>query len=221
MSKVFIVIPAYNEEKTIAQVIEDLLRENYTNVVVVDDGSEDKTSQIIADYPVYVCEHKINCGQGASLRTGTEFALSQNAEIIVHFDADGQHQVKDIKKFVESMEKGYDIAIGSRFLNENQQIPFTKKYFILKPAILVNWFFCGMKLTDAHNGFRALNKNAAEKIKITQNRMAHNTEIPAEIVRNNLKFKEIPVNIVYREYGQNLRAGIDIILDLLKTKIIK
>ncbi len=220
MSKVFIVIPAYNEEKTITRVIEDLLNLNYKDIVIIDDGSADKTSEIISSYPVYFCQHKLNCGQGAALRTGTEFALRNNADIIVHFDADGQHQVADIVKFTQAIEQGYDIAIGSRFLNSKQDIPFTKKYFILKPGRLVNWYFSGLKLSDAHNGFRALNRQAAEKIKITQNRMAHNTEIPAEIVRNNLKYTEIPVEIVYTEYGQSLKGGIDIIIDLLKQKLL-
>ncbi len=220
MNKVFIVIPAFNEEKTIAKVIEDLLNLNYTNIALIDDGSTDETIQIASEYPIDICCHKRNCGQGAALRTGTEYALSNGADIIIHFDADGQHQVKDIEKFVNKIEDGYDIAIGSRFLNSNQKIPFTKKYFILKPGRMVNWFFSGLKLTDAHNGFRALNRQAAKNIKINQNRMAHNTEIPAEIVRHDLKYAEISVDIIYTEYGQNLKGGINIIIDLLKQKLL-
>ncbi len=220
MSKIFIVIPAYNEEKTIAKVIEGLLQENYNNIVIVNDGSADCTSKIVLNYPVYLLTHNINRGQGAALRTGTEFAVKQGADIVIHFDGDGQHQVKEIDDFVEKINQGFDIAIGSRFLSGAKNIPFTKKYLIHKPAILVNWFFSGLKLTDAHNGFRALNRHAAKKIKITQNRMAHNTEIPAEIVKRKLNFTEVPVEVIYTEYGQGFGGGIKIILDLLKQKIL-
>ncbi|HUT21859.1 MAG TPA: glycosyltransferase family 2 protein [Candidatus Bipolaricaulota bacterium] len=219
MSKVIIVLPAYNEEKTIAAVIEDLLRADFQEIVAIDDGSSDNTLEVLKKYPVHCLAHKINCGQGASLRTGTEMALALGADIIVHFDADGQHQVKDIEKFVEAIESGHDIAIGSRFFGENQNIPFTKKWFILKPGILFNWFFTGLKLTDAHNGFRAMSRLAAQKIKITQNRMAHNTEIPSEIFRHGLKYAEVPVEIIYKEYGQTFRGGINIIVDLIKHKM--
>jgi len=220
MSSIFIVIPAFNEEKTIANVIENLLQANYSNIIIVDDGSADQTLKIVKKYPVYLCKHAINCGQGAALRTGNELALKKNADIIVHFDADGQHKVEEIQSFIKAIESGYDIAIGSRFLSVKQNIPFTKKYFIHKPAIFINWFFSGLKLTDAHNGFRALNRLAARKIHITQNRMAHNTEIPAEIVKHKLKHTEIPVEVIYKEYGQGLRGGINIIFDLLKQKIL-
>lgn len=217
---VFIVIPAYNEQKRIEQVIKDLLTFGYENIVVINDGSTDQTEQIIKKYPVHFLEHAINLGQGAALSTGTQYALEQGAEIIIHFDSDGQHQAQEIKKFVAKIKEGHDAVLGSRFLHEKQHIPWSKKYFILKPAIWVNFLLTGLKLSDAHNGFRALNRQAAQKIRITQNRMAHNTEIPAEINFHNLKYTEIPVEIKYFEYGQNWKSGIKIIFDLLKQLII-
>ncbi|MFZ5365542.1 MAG: glycosyltransferase family 2 protein [Patescibacteria group bacterium] len=220
--KTYIVIPAYNEEKTIGRVIEDLLRESYEHIVVVDDGSSDDTRGIIGRYPVSLCRHRLNCGQGAALRTGTDFALRQNADIIIHFDADGQHQVKDIRKFVEKIMQGYDIVIGSRFLGASyKNIPLSKRYLIHKPARLFNRLLTGIKLTDAHSGFRAVSREAAEKIKITINRMAHNTEIPAEVIRHRLRYAEVPVDVVYHEYGQNLFDAFEILADLLKHRILK
>ena len=91
--KIFVVIPAFNEEKRIAQVLTELSNFSY-QVVVVDDSSSDKTSQVASQFQVAVLQHKINRGQGAALRTGTDYAISKAADIIVHFDADGQFLVK-------------------------------------------------------------------------------------------------------------------------------
>lgn len=217
---IFIIIPAYNEEKTIGDVIVSLLEAGYQNIVVVNDGSTDKTAQAVESYPVYLINHIVNLGQGAALRTGTDFVLEKGADIIVHFDADGQHQAKDIEKLVAAINSGYDLGLGSRFLGGRQSIPWSKKYFILKPGIIFNWIFTGLKLTDAHNGFRALSRLAAQKIKITQNSMAHSTEIPAEIKKHNLNFMEVPVDILYQNYGQGLSGGVKIIFDLLKKNFL-
>ena len=216
----YIVIPAYNVEKWLDQVIEGLLRLGYNNIIVVNDASTDSTAEIIARHPVISVEHLVNLGQGAALATGTRFALEAGADIIVHFDGDGQHCPEDIALFEEKIAAGFDTVFGSRFQHTEQQIPWTKKFFILKPAIFVNWFFSGINLTDAHNGFRALSRAAAEKINISQDRMAHATEIPAEVVRQKLSYTEVPVKIIYHHYGQNFRGGLRIIWDLVKEKIL-
>ena len=218
MDQVFIVIPAYNESDSLKQVLVDLLAINYRHIVIVDDGSSCPVSEIIRDFPVHIVTHSLNLGQGAALRTGTEYALQNGAEIVVHFDADGQHRAAEIADLVQVIAEGYDVALGSRFLHARQHVPKTKKYFILKPAIYVNWLFSGLKLSDAHNGFRALSRHAAGKIIIEQNRMAHGTEIVAEIKKHNLKFKEVPVEIIYHEYGQNFSGGIKVVMDLIKQK---
>jgi len=218
--KTFIVIPAYNEEKRIGQVIQDLLGSGYENIVVVNDASSDKTDVIVKNCAVDCIDHIVNLGQGASLRTGTQYAVDQGADVVVHFDSDGQHQVKDIEKFTEKISDGYDVVIGSRYLGSQENIPFSKKYFIHKPGVWVNWILTGLKLTDAHNGFRAMNRNSAQKIRITQDRMAHASEIPAEIKFHDLKHAEVPVDIIYHEYGQNLRGGITVVVDFVKQKLI-
>jgi polyprenyl-phospho-N-acetylgalactosaminyl synthase len=217
--KIFVVIPAYNEEKSIAAVIESLLLKNYRDIVVINDGSKDNTAEVVKKYPVYYLEHFVNLGQGAALQTGNEFALARGADVIVHFDADGQLKVDDISRFLEKINQGFDVVIGSRFLSDKQNIPFAKKYFILKPGIVINWLFSGLKLSDVHNGFRVFTGSAAVKLKITQNRMAHATEIPALILRHKLKHAEVPVEIIYNEFGQGFWGGLKIVWDLLKVNI--
>lgn len=214
--KTFIVIPAYNEAKTIAQVIEKLLNQNYDNIIVVNDGSSDETAEVVKNFPVHLINHAVNLGQGAALQTGNEYALEMGADAIVHFDADDQMKVDDIKKFLDGLQTGYQVVLGSRYLSGNNKIPFLKKYLIHKPGIWVNWLFTGLKLTDVHCGFRALTSSAASKIKIRQNNMAHASEINALIKKYGLSYKEVPVEVTYHKFGQGLRGGFKIIIDLIK-----
>lgn len=219
--KMFVVIPAYNEQTKIAKVVSEV-KQYSAHVVVVDDASSDNTASLAKQQGATVLSHVINRGQGAALQTGNEFALLHGAEIIVHFDADGQHQAKDITKVVQPIqEEGVDIVLGSRFLlKTSNQIPWTKRFFILPIARWVNFFFTGLPLTDGHNGWRALSRAAAQKIVITQDRMAHNTEIPMLIKKHRFSYKEVPVEVVYHEYGQGFFDGIKILFDLLKQKLL-
>jgi polyprenyl-phospho-N-acetylgalactosaminyl synthase len=219
--KVWIVIPAYNEEKNIESVIKELL-EITSNIVVVNDCSQDKTKEILDSLPIHSLQHMINRGQGAALQTGTELALNNGAQVIVHFDSDGQMQVKDIYKMIEPiLNNQADICLGSRFIDNKSKVPWTKKWFILKPALIFHWVFTGLKLSDAHCGFRALSRMAAQKIIITQDGMAHATEILDQIRINDLKHKEIPVEILYNEYGQRFQNGFKILRDLFFSKLFK
>jgi len=218
---VWIVVPAHNEQENIFGVIKSL-QELTPNIVVINDASNDRTEDIVSSLGVYLLNHLVNRGQGAALQTGTEFALERGAKIIVHFDADGQMQAKDIYRIINPiLDKQADIVFGSRFLDKKSKMPWTKKYFILKPAIIFNWFFTGIKLSDAHNGFRALSDVAARAIKISQDGMAHATEILDRVRAHDLNFTEVPVEIVYNQYGQKFSSGFKIIRDLIFAKIFR
>jgi glycosyltransferase involved in cell wall biosynthesis len=205
--KVFIVIAAYNEEHSIPKVISELRKAGYTEIVVVDDGSKDKTFKAALNAGATVLQHIVNRGQGAALKTGINYAVGQGAGIIVTFDADGQHRVEDIPAMLKPVASGkYDVTFGSRFLTKKSQenVPFVRKV-LLKTGVIIVWLFYGVKMTDAHNGFRAISRKAAEKIKITSDRMAHASEIVEEVHRNKLKYKEVPVVIRYTE--ETLKKG--------------
>ncbi len=197
----YIVIPAYNEEKSVGKVIKELRENNYKNIIVIDDGSKDKTYNAAKRAKAEVLRHVINRGQGAALKTGIDYALKKKADIIVTFDADGQHSVKDIKKLVEPVKNNkVDVALGSRFLKKNKNTPFIRKLF-LKGGALVIFLMYGIKLTDSHNGFRALSRKAAEKIDIKSDGMEHASEILEQIKKKRLKYKEVPVTIKYTNYS--------------------
>lgn len=200
---VFVVIPAYNEGRAIRPVVQSLLALTYS-VVVIDDGSGDDTWEILNSLPVYAVRHPVNLGQGAALQTGMTFALRQGARIIVHFDADGQHNAEDIETLLEPIRTGdADVVLGSRFLrgSDIQAVPRARR-LLLKGAIIATWLATGVRLSDAHNGFRALTKEAAEKIRLRDNRFAHATEIIAQIRRLKLRYTERPVTIVYSDYSK-------------------
>lgn len=220
----WVVIAAYNEGKVIKQVIENLIIE-WPNVVVVDDGSSDATAEQARDAGALVIKHPVNLGQGAALATGIQFCVEISAEYIVTFDADGQHHVEDIYSLVaKASEPDVDIVIGSRFLGHTENMP-AKKKLVLKAAVLFTRLTTGLKVTDAHNGFRCLTLAAAKKIEIKQNRMAHASEILDEIAKHKLKVSEMPVTITYTEYsiakGQKISNSINILIELLLERLHK
>lgn len=204
--KIFIVIAAYNEGKSIAKVISGLKKAGYNNIVVVDDGSKDNTYEMIIKSGVHALHHIVNRGQGAALKTGIDYALDNGADIIVTFDADGQHRVEDIPAMITPIiKKECDATIGSRFLTKSK-MPLMRR-ITLKIGVMIMWLFYGLKMTDAHNGFRALSRNAAKKIDITSDRMEHASQIIEEIHMKKIKYKEIPVTIKYTAYSMNKGHG--------------
>jgi glycosyltransferase involved in cell wall biosynthesis len=204
MRDTYIVVAAYNEEKKIKNVIQSLNQEGYNNIVVVDDGSDDNTYKEAKAANAIVLKHIINRGQGATLQTGMTYALIDGAEYLVHFDADGQHNPKEIKQILEPLISGeVEATLGSRFLKK-QKIPFKRK-IMLKGAIFLMWLFYRARLTDTHNGFRGFSREAAKKVIMTTDRMEHASEIIELIKKRNIKYKEVPVTIKYTK--ESLEEG--------------
>ncbi|PIP29440.1 glycosyl transferase [Candidatus Kuenenbacteria bacterium CG23_combo_of_CG06-09_8_20_14_all_36_9] len=224
-NNIFIILPAFNEAQNISATLNDLLKYNY-QIIVVDDGSKDNTSELAKKFPVKILRHEINRGQGAALATGTIYALKNGAEIIAHFDADGQFLAEEISLLIEPIIKDQaDIVLGTRFhtnqkISTNSKMPWLKRKIIHPCARFLNYFFTGLKLTDVHCGLRAMNRLAAEKIQIYQDGMAHNTEIVAQIKKQHLRYQEIPATVIYKKFGQGIGGGIRILKELIISKII-
>lgn len=223
--KTFIVIPAHNEEKSIVGVVNGLRRAGYRNIVVVDDGSSDRTASVAKKAGTIVLKHIINRGQGAALRTGVEHSLSNGAEIIVHFDADGQHDVNDLKDLISPVAIGkFDVALGSRFLKKASNAPFAKKVMLKGGALLLRVMY-GIKLTDSHNGLRAFSRKAAQQVDITTDEMEHASEIPEKIAKKKLRYVEVPVKIKYTRYsamdGQTSWAAFKIFFKMMVRKFAR
>lgn len=226
-SEVFVIIPNYNEDiEVVRQTLLPLIAHRYT-IVLVDDGSQGDTFTSFSDLPIFYLRHPVNLGQGAALQTGMEFAKRRGANCVVHFDADGQHPAAGLNQLLAPLRQGKaDVVLGSRFLrreDENNIPPFRK--IVLMFARAVNGLFTGMWLSDAHNGLRALNRQALEAIQLTENRQAHATEILYQIRRNRLRAVEVPSNVTYTAYsrskGQSSMNAFSVFVDLILNKLFK
>lgn len=224
-SAIWIVVPAYNEAPRIRGTLAGLL-EKYSNIVVVDDGSRDDTAAIALEFEnVWVLRHAVNCGQGASLQTGIDFALERGAQVIVTFDADGQHGADDLGRMVAPVLAGEcDVALGSRFRGQVVDMPWSR-WAVLKLGILFTRVFSRIDVTDTHNGLRALSRHAAKTIRISLNRMAHASEILDQIRLYKLKFREVPVTIRYTAgtlaKGQSSWNSVRIVGQLIMSRFVR
>ncbi|OQA03082.1 MAG: Undecaprenyl-phosphate mannosyltransferase [bacterium ADurb.Bin400] len=220
--KLAIVIPAYNEEKTVGSVIDSLPKAikgiRKIDVIVVNDGSNDDTLEEIKNYPqVTVLSHLINRGLGAALGTGFKYAIRHNADIIVSFDADGQHDPKDIEKIIKPiLNNKSEAVIGSRLMKP-KGMPWYRVVGNLGLNLATLVLF-GIWTTDSQSGLRAFSRNALQKIDIRSDRMEVSSEIVREISRKKIKFTEVPVSVIYSDYslakGQRNINGINIILKM-------
>ena len=194
-------IPAFNEEKNIASII--LKLKKITNkIIVCNDGSSDLTSKIAEELGTTVVNHSKNLGYGAAIRSIFLKAKEMNSDILVTFDADGQHRIEDIKKVIQPiMENKTDIVIGSRFLNkEKDQVPEYRKVGI-KIITKVTNASINQKITDSQSGFRAYSKKVLEKLTPSDVGMGISTEILIKSSKMEFKISEVPIKILYE--GEN------------------
>lgn len=220
----WIVVPAYNETRSLAQTLQGVCT-HYANVVVVDDGSRDDTGAIALRYPVWLLRHVVNRGQGAALQTGIDFALQRGAEAVVTFDGDGQHCVEEIEALLEPIRRGAaDVALGSRFLGHTVDIPATR-WLVLKLGVVFTRLFSRIQVTDTHNGLRALSRSAAQRLRITQDRMAHASEILDKVGQLQLRYCEVPVTIRYStatlDKGQSSWNAVRIVAQLFLGRVVR
>lgn len=224
-NNVYIIIPAYNEApEMVQQTISALLNFHYP-VILVDDGSAIPLCP--AAHPLLqVLRHRVNLGQGASLQTGIDAALEAGAYYLISFDADGQHDPSAIPVLLKPLlENRADLVFASRFLEEGQHNAGKRRTWLLQMARRINYLFTGVLLSDAHNGLRALNREAAQKIRLKENRMAHATEILIQAKKQQLRLAEVPATVRYTDYsrqkGQSSLNSFRILFDLFLHKLFE
>ena len=205
--KTVIILPAFNESVVIYKVLKSLPTKihNISKIeyLVVDDGSTDDTFGEILKLKseVKIVRHILNRGLGAAIKTGMAWAKSVNADVVVTFDSDGQHDPGDLDSIIKPIvNKKADIVIGSRFF---------KKQYIPPDRIFLNWFanfatfiLYGVYSTDSQSGLRAFSKKALGLIDFKADRMEFSSEILLEAKRNNLKIVEVPIKAIYTEYSR-------------------
>jgi len=194
--KITIGIPAYNEEKNIAKIIIKL-KKITDSIIVCDDGSSDMTSEIAKNLGVIVISHKKNMGYGAAIRTIFEKSAEIGSDILVTFDADGQHRIEDVSRVLHPLENSEaDIVIGSRFLGKQSNVPNYRKLGI-KVITQVTNSSIKTKLTDSQSGFRAYSKQVLSKISLSEIGMGISTEILIKASSKGLRITEVPITILY------------------------
>lgn len=223
-----IIIPAYNEEKTIAQVIKRIPKKikgvSVIDIIVIDDGSKDTTAIVAQKAGATVLSHLINQGVGAATITGISAAKKIDTDMVVTLDADGQHEPKEISKIVELIsKKKYDVVIGTRIMSR-------KKMPVLKIIgnYIMNWLtyvLYEIWVKDSQSGFKGFSKNAMQKMKLSSSGYEICSEIVGEIKRLKLKYFEMPIKTIYTTYskkrGQFSLNGVNIIIKLITRSIIK
>jgi len=215
---VMVAIPALNEEHSIGDVIHDVRLQGF-ECVVVDDGSSDRTGRVARRAGAVVLRHLVPLGQGAAPQTAIDWSLGNGADVIVTFDADGQHRATDIQQLLDALKRhDVDFALGSRFLGSTVGLSRNRR-LLLKAAVRFTRLTTGMDVTDTHNGLRAMTKRGAACIHLQHDSMAHASEILHQIAKSRLHWVEVPVTIEYNEYtvgkGQSSVGFVAILVDLL------
>jgi glycosyltransferase involved in cell wall biosynthesis len=221
-SSIWVVIPSYNDEGVLDGVVGSIEPLGYS-IVVVDDGSRLRAASRLRGRRAHICRHLINLGQGAALQTGIDYALLHAAEYLVTFDADGQHRAEDIPALIAPIASGcYDVALGSRFLQGGraENIP-RAKLITLRLAVLFTRLLVRLPLSDTHNGLRAFSAHAARRIRITQNRMSHATQILQEIAALRLRYVEVPVTVRYTAYSVRKGQAITNSFNILWESVVE
>ena len=194
--KIIVGIPAYNEEENIAKIIVQLQKIT-DSILVCDDGSTDLTGEIAEKMGAEVVKHTKNLGYGAAVGSLFNKALEVDADVLVTFDADGQHRIEDINSVLEPILKNQaDIVIGSRFLNNDDNIPKYRKLGIKTITGLTN-VATGSNITDSQSGFRAYSKNVLQNLTLSEQGMGVSTEILVKAAKSKFRMIEVPITVLY------------------------
>mgnify|MGYP005838363771 CR=1 FL=1 len=217
---IWIVIPSYNEQKNITNVIKKIKKEGYKNILVVDDGSKDKTSINAKKEGALVLKHAINLGKGAAAKTGCDYAIKKGAKLLILMDGDGQHKPEDIPRFIKKLkQKKSDIVFGYRKIDEN--MPNLMKFG--------NWFISnstkiiqGINIKDTQSGFRCFTAEAYKKIRWQSTDYSMESEMISNVAKNKLKYSEIEIQTIYHDKfkGTTIFDGIKIFINILKFKFL-
>jgi glycosyltransferase involved in cell wall biosynthesis len=220
---VWVIIPVYNEATVVGDVISEV-RKHYSQIVCINDGSKDNSTEVILKAGATLVEHPINLGAGAATQTGIDYALQdKKAEYFITIDADGQHEIRDAVLMLEKLKKGeLDIVFGSRFVGQVENISKIKSAF-LKAAAIFSQRMSGVKLTDPHIGLRVFNRRFAENLKLTLPDFTHASELIYRVQEGKYRYAEVPANVTYSDYsklnGQPMMNAINIMIDLLFHRI--
>jgi polyprenyl-phospho-N-acetylgalactosaminyl synthase len=218
-----VVVRVFNEAPVVGDVISELVAAGLS-VIAVDDASTDNSADEIDKAGAFRVSHPINLGAGGALQTGFEAALMlTDAQYIACFDADGQHQVRDLLGMITKIREGHDVVMGSRFLEGDgpTQMSWLRRLILRTAAKLLNRG--GTKLTDAHNGLRIVARHVAADVRLSAAGMAYASELERHLTRPEYRIVEFPVHILYTDYstakGQPLLNSVNILAEVAAHRV--
>jgi glycosyltransferase involved in cell wall biosynthesis len=221
LKPIMIVIPAFNEAENLRYLLPKIptkIKATAMGVLVVDDGSEDETIQIVRDHNQFVVSNPINRGGGAALRLGYDILKSSDAAVCVTMDADGQHRPEDIEELVAPIiNDEYDVVIGSRVLGAREKDDPIRIVGVHVFSAIISSLL-GKKITDPSSGFRAFKLDKMKNINLYEDQY-HTSELIIEAVKKGLRVKEVPITILKRKFGKS-KKGRDLIYGFHFTRII-
>jgi len=221
--KVIIGIPAFNEEKNIGSIITNL-KKKYDHVLVCDDGSSDSTAIVASDMGANVVKHSKNLGYGAAIKTIFNEAKKTNCDILVTFDADGQHQISEIDDILQPIiQNTADIVIGSRFLGKTKNLPKYRKFGIKTITGLTN-IMTGSSISDSQSGFRSYSQKVLQGISPIESGMGISTEILIKATKKKMRITEIPITISYENNTHSkepISHGTSVVISTVKHVAIE
>lgn len=206
--EVVFIVRVYNEETVIQETLNNILQAGYKNILVINDGSIDNSKNILNSFwdKIVLVNHLKNRGAWAALETGFEYIRRfGHTQYICTFDIDWQHQLKDLENFLVEFRKDKDleVVLWSRFIKKTQTNVTLLRKSILKLGIIFTFFISNIKLTDSHNGYRVFTLDTIKQLKLTIDDMSYASELIDIIARKKLKYKEIPVDIIYTDYSKS------------------
>lgn len=224
-SEIYIILSSYNEEETLEEVVDGLVERGF-KVLIIDDGSKDNTPTIAKNLVrkynpmVFYYRHRINVGLGGAIKTGIKAALKRGADIMITFDADGQHNPDDLYNMYPPLQEDKaDIVIASRDFSD---MP-TGRRFGNTVMNYITYIFQGKMVTDSQSGLRAFTSDTARKLDLKSPQYGISSEIIGEIKRKNLRFMEVPMTTIYDERtiqkGTNTTVGIKIVLEFINETL--
>ena len=211
-SNIWAVIPAHNEEKNIIDIIRKT-KKYINNIIVVDDGSNDKTKELAEKAGSIVLKHIENLGKGAALKTGCDYAIKKGGKFIIALDADAQHNPNDIPRFIEKLKK-YDIVFSYRKLSKKMPLVLRFGNWFISNVLRVLY---GVSLNDTQSGFRAFSKEAYKKIIWNASDYSMESEMISKAGKQRLKYVQIPIETIYSDKykGTTIIDGIKIVFNMI------
>jgi glycosyltransferase involved in cell wall biosynthesis len=219
--RVVAAIPCYNEERFVAEVV-CRTSEHVDQVVVVDDGSTDRTVEVAKAAGALVIQHEANQGYGGAIRSCFEVATANGADLLVTLDGDGQHDPDEVPEVLQPLLTGEaDLVIGSRFMGKSNNVPRYRRFGIDVITFLFN-FGSPVKVSDGQSGFRAYRKEILKRLELTETGMGVSVQTLIQARRKGYQIREVPISCTYHSAGSTLnpvRHGVGVALTVVKLRL--